>query len=156
MPFSNNLRAVRRTTKDYSATTPKEDNPMTDIISGFKNHFQLKRGPGERVEVGRLALPAGRYSIWAKFYLGPPRPEGVASSTVKSRLQAGNDFDETIISHNRNITGASAAFNVVHSFTNAGSAVLTCEFVDATGDANIEFIRITAVNAGGLVNNPLP
>jgi hypothetical protein len=42
-------------------------------------------------------------------------PEGIASSTLKSRLQAGNDFDETIISHNRNITGASAAFNEVFS-----------------------------------------
>jgi len=129
---------------------------MTDIISGFKNHFKLKKDPGERVEVGRLALPAGRYSIWAKFYLGPPRPEGVTSSTVKCRLQAGNDFDDTIISHNRNVTGASAALNVVHSFTNAGFAALTCEFVDAAGDTNIEFIKITAVNAGVLVNNPLP
>ena len=128
---------------------------MTDIISGWKNHFVLKRGPNQPAEVGRLALPAGRYSIWAKFYVGIPRPEGLAS-TVRSRLQAGNDFDIAIITHDGTIPNVSAALNVVHDFPQAGSAVLTCEFLFAPGDTDIEFIKITAVNAESLVNNPLP
>ena len=128
---------------------------MTDIISGWKNHFMLKRGPNQPVEVGRLALPAGRYSIWAKFYVGIPRPEGLAS-TVRSRLQAENDFDIAIITHDGTISNVSVALNVVHTFPQAGSVVLTCEFLLAPGDTDIEFIKITAMNAENLVNNSLP
>jgi hypothetical protein len=128
---------------------------MTDIISGFRDHLQLAHGANQPVEVGRLNLPVGTYSIWAKFYLGIPRPEGLAS-TVSSRLQAGNDFDVTIVTHDATIAFTSVALNVVHTFSTAGSAILTCEFLFADGDTDVEFLKITAVNAQSLQNHPLP
>jgi hypothetical protein len=125
------------------------------IISGYKNHFHLQHDAHQLVEVGRLALPAESYSIWAKAYLGIPRPEGLAS-TLRFRLQAGNDFDAAIVSHDGTLPFASVALNVVHRYVTAGSATLTCEFLWTAGDTDIEFIKITAVSSGSLMNAPLP
>jgi hypothetical protein len=129
---------------------------LTHIFSAWRNDFTLKRAQNQRVEVGRLSLPIGRYSIWAKFYLGLPQIPGVDSQTVQARLEAGNDFDVSRVSNSFTTPGAVAALNVVHFFPVAGAAVLTCEFPFRSGETDILFIKITAVNADSLTNTRIP
>jgi hypothetical protein len=129
---------------------------VADIISGFKNHFQLELANGQTIQLGRLNLPSGSYSIWAKLYTGIPRPEGFLD-TLHFRLQAGNDFDDVIVTHDGQIPNVAVALNVVHTFSAPGAAVLTCRNIGpSSNETDLHFIKITAVSGASFTNAPLP
>jgi hypothetical protein len=66
------------------------------VYSGFKNQFTLATVANGEREVGRLRLPAGSYTIFAKLNLD------VASGGnqhIRCFLRAGGDFDRSIANH---------------------------------------------------------
>jgi hypothetical protein len=128
---------------------------VADIISGFKDNFRLRTNANQQVEIGRLALPAGSYSIWAKLFVQVPLPAGLAA-TIRFRLQAGGDFDITSVTHDGTIAFLGVALNVVHNFGQPGSAVLTGEHFITAGETDLGFIKITALSGTTLSNNPIP
>jgi len=125
---------------------------VADITSGFKDAFQLITDSNQQVEIGRLALPAGTYSIWAKVFIKPTDSD---RKNIQFRLQAEGDFDITTASRG-NERAASVALNVVHTFAGPGNVVLTGAHQGDDGKTDLGFIKITAVRGGSLQNSPLP
>ena len=125
---------------------------MADITSGFKDAFDLKTDADQQVEIGKLTLPAGVYSIWAKLYIKPSDDD---RRNIQFRLQAENDFDIATSSRGGQ-RAASVALNVVHQFAQSGTVTLTGAHRGDDGDTELGFVKITAVRGGSLQNNPLP
>ena len=98
------------------------------IVSGFKDHFPLASNANVVVDVARLEIPLGICSIWAKLYVGVPRPQGFAA-TLQFRLVAEGDVDQTIVTHDGVTPFVSVGLNVVHTFTSGGFATLTAEYL---------------------------
>jgi hypothetical protein len=141
---------------------PVISNPSVEVtgntISGFKDRFHLRTAANQQVEIGRLNVPAGSYAISAKLYTIRPLPSPASSTTIRcvlSTLQG--DYDQTIVSQDGTTTPAvSIALNVVHTYPEAGTIVLTCGYEQSSGETDLEFIKITALNAGTLTNRPMP
>jgi hypothetical protein len=127
---------------------------MSDITAGFKDLFVLNVPADSPVQVGELTLPAGNYSIWAKLFVGLPA-SGDGFVQLRCRLQAGGDFDETIVTKDAHIAFASIALNVVHGFAEPGPVTLTAESMSAATDTNLQFIKITALEVGTISNHPM-
>ncbi|MFL1901137.1 hypothetical protein ACJWDR_18770 [Streptomyces tauricus] len=123
------------------------------VYSGFKNQFTLTTVANGEREVGRLRLPAGSYTIFAKLNLD------VASGGnqhIRCFLRAGGDFDRSIANHDGTIAFMPMSLNVVHTFAAPGSVVLRCGHVFAGGSTPVSFIKITAIRASSLSNTPMP
>ncbi|MCT9931667.1 hypothetical protein N5079_15745 [Planotetraspora sp. A-T 1434] len=133
----------------------RADAATGDVIAGWKNSFRLTTAANQQVDVGRLNLPAGKYAIFAKLFIGLPLPSGL-KTTVRCALWAGVDNDQSIVDHDGNISGVPIALNVVHDFTTPGQAVLTCGHDVVSGQTDLGMIKITAISTGSLVNVPLP
>jgi hypothetical protein len=136
---------------DILGVAPGGEYIMADITSGFKDAFHLDTNANQQVEIGRLALPAGAYSIWAKLFIKPSDDR----KDIQFRLQAEGDFDITSASRGGE-RSASVALNVVHNFAQSGNVVLTGAHQGDDGETDLGFIKITAVRAASLQNNPLP
>jgi hypothetical protein len=127
---------------------------MFDIIAGFRDVFVLNAPANTPVQIGALNLAAGNYSIWAKLFVGLPA-SGDAFLQLRCRLQAGGDFDETVVTKDANIGFASIALNVVHGFEEPGPVILTAESMFTATDTNLQFIKITALEVGSISNHPM-
>jgi hypothetical protein len=100
------------------------------IVAGFDD------GPHdvpdlEPSTIAELPLPAGSYAIFAKLQLVNTFLHGAAS--VRCRLDAGGDFDETDtdvegfgIALEQSTSSLAQGLEVVHRFAAPGSAVLRC------------------------------
>jgi hypothetical protein len=133
-------------------TSCGEEVHVADVTSGFKDAFHLDTDKDEPKEIGRLALPAGTYSIWAKLFIKAADDD---RKNIQFRLQAEGDFDITTASRGGE-RAASVALNVVHNFSGPGNVVLTGAHQDDDGETDLGFIKITAVRGASLQNNPLP
>lgn len=122
------------------------------VYSGYKDQFQLTTAANRQAEVGRLNLPAGNYTIFAKLNLA------VASGyneTIRCYLKAGGDYDRSIANHDGTIAGVPMSLNVVHAYAAPGIVTLTCGHDVASGSTPLTFIKITAVRASSLSNTPM-
>jgi hypothetical protein len=128
----------------------------SDVISGYKDSFRLTTAANQQVQVGRLSLPQGSYTISAKLYTGPPMPSGYNTHVrcVLSTLQG--DFDQTMVNHDGTTAFVPMVLNVVHRYTASGSVVLTCGHDFTAGDTYLYFVKITAIQANAVTNIRLP
>jgi hypothetical protein len=123
------------------------------VYSGYKDQFQLVTAANRQVEVGRLALPAGSYTISAKLNLGVAN--NGYNEHIRCYLRAGGDYDRAIANHDGTIAFVPMSMNVVHTFTGPDAAVLTCGHDFTSGTTPVSFVKITAVRASSLVNTPM-
>src|SRR4051812_8221906 len=86
--------------------------PARAAFSTFKDSFQLSTNANQFVTVARLNVPAGRYAIVAKLFVGPPA-NGL-NDAVRCDLVAGQDFDRVVANHDAEIGFASLSLNVAH------------------------------------------
>jgi hypothetical protein len=134
-------------------------NKNEGIYASFKDAEQQLTGigpmggaalnPNQLDTVGTLNLPAGKYAIFAKGWVDS---HGGSPQHVHCALVAGGDID-----HTRTQTGefdASVSLQVVHSFGSAGSVTLECADDGGAGnnDAQIQWVKITAIRANALTN----
>lgn len=123
----------------------------SNAYSAYQTFAAVPNGPG-RASIAELGnLPAGDYTIFAKLYLTTAYYSTTA--VANCRLEAGADYDESIVSA---APGASAsmALNVVRSLAGPGSATLVCSDNDSGARAN--YIKITAIRADSVRNLPSP
>jgi hypothetical protein len=120
------------------------------IVSGFKNDFRLKSNAGVVVQVASLQIPLGIASIWAKLYVGASQED--SARTLIFRLEAEDDFDQTVVTHDPITPFVSVALNVAHVFMSGGFATLTAEFSGQGGETTLNHIRVTAMSGVGLIN----
>jgi hypothetical protein len=146
---------------DGSPTQPaRADSPLATSHTGpaafstFKDSFTLTTQANQRVTVARLPVPAGRYVVVAKLYLGPPT-SGL-SEAVMCDLTAGADFDRSTVNHDATIAFVSASFNVVHRYKMPGTVFLRCTHAFSSGSAPVQFIKITAIRVETLSNVQSP
>jgi hypothetical protein len=132
------------------------------IVAGFDDG--PRDVPDELALVAQLPLPAGNYAIFAKPRLR--NPSETALATVRCRLTAGGDFDETYAVLERfdvesalEAEGTSAlgqSMEVVHRFDGSSRALLFC--TDAplpffpAGEAVYEGLKIIAIRGSSLSN----
>jgi hypothetical protein len=122
------------------------------IKSGFKNGPVTVTGSTLKT-VASMSLGAGSWAIFAKAFLHG----GTKPSVVLCQLTAGADFDPADAALE---TGPGSAFeqtialNVVHKFSTAGSVTLACKSPGTT--VSVNYIKITAIQAGTLTNVRLP
>ena len=124
--------------------------PATRGFSAFKDSFRLTTGANQTVQVARLNLPAGKYIVSAKLFTGPPI-SGL-NEHVRCNLNAGGDFDRTVVNHDATIAFVSLALNVAHEFTSPGSVTLNCGHDFTSGDTNLFFVKISAIEVANLSN----
>jgi hypothetical protein len=120
----------------------------------FRDSFDLVTGANQSVPVASLAVPAGRYAIFAKLYTGVPI-SGL-SETIRCRLAAGADFDNSIVNHDALIAAVPLSLQVVHEFASDGTIDLSCGHIFTTGHTALGFIKITAIRVASLSNVPSP
>ena len=119
-------------------------------FSTFKDFFRLTTAAGRTVQVAQLNLPAGRYVAVAKLYTGPPI-SGL-NEHVRCNLTAGGDFDRAVVNHDATIAFVSLSLNVAHEFTSPGTVTLNCGHDFTSGDTNLFFVKISAVEVANLSN----
>lgn len=124
------------------------------VISRYRDTHRLTTAAGQQVEIGRVNLPAGNYTIFAKMYPTVPLPSGY-KKTIRCVLSAGGDFDQTVVEHDGMIASVPITLNVVHTFPAAGPAILSCGYDYVAGDTYLRFIKVTAIPANQLSNAPL-
>lgn len=122
------------------------------IVAGFKNGPVQVTGTGLKA-VATMHVPAGSWAIFAKAWV-----LNLSSSYVEPdcRLVAGgaSDSSRPVIEPNgQSASAATLAFNVIHKFTSAGTAVVECNAFGT--DIQLNMIKITAVKAGQLTNGAL-
>jgi len=106
--------------------------------------------------IATLAIPeAGGYVILAKAWFA--NESTATTNAIRCSLTAQNDRDvsEAVLEPygGANANEGALAFNVVHTFTAAGSAVFHCEDF-AAGNIKANQIKITAIEVGSLTNAP--
>jgi hypothetical protein len=135
----------------------------TSALSAWKN------GPGDVPSnlstIGSLSLPPGHYVIFAKLYIaqGSANPAHVQPNQVTARLEAGGDFDISVVtvpiaSENPFRSGAeTVSLNVVHQFSSNGAAVVKLDKKpDTTPSLQWAFLKITAIQVDSLHNTQMP
>ena len=123
-------------------------------FSSFKNSFTLTTAANQQVIVARRTVPAGRYVVVAKLYLGPP--QSGLNEHVRCDLTAGADFDRTVVNHDATTAFVSVSLNVVHRFLATSTVYLRCGHAFTSGSTSVNFIKITAIRVATLVNTQSP
>jgi hypothetical protein len=113
--------------------------------------------------IAELNLPAGSYAIFAKLTVTKNTDDGgfVRDDRVICRLQAGMDFDNdehvladevsTLVQHPYQ-DAAGLTLQVVHTFTSAGGATLSCYKPDSIPDLSFQDLKIIAIKGSGISN----
>ncbi|GAA4890010.1 hypothetical protein ACFPM3_19555 [Streptomyces coeruleoprunus] len=127
-------------------------NPAA-VYSSWKNHHRLSTGANGQTVVGRLAVPAGSWTISAKLNLDVP--SGGNHQTIMCYLRAGGDYDRAIANHNGVLAHVPMSLNVVHNFSSPGTVYLTCGHVYTAGTTDLSFIKMTGVKASYLSNRQM-
>jgi hypothetical protein len=127
---------------------------LPSAYSTFKDSVTLRTGANQLVTVAQLNVPAGKYAIFAKLFMGPPF-SGL-NEAVRCELIAGVDFDRTQVNHDAEIAFAALSLEVVHEFPTAGSVSLNCGQLFTPGATSLGFVKITAVGVASLTNTPSP
>jgi len=98
-----------------------------------------------------LDLPAGSYVILAKATIYNP---AFADAMGRCNIAAGGDGDWATIglAGAAPLDTAAVALNVVHTFTTAGPAVLTCDETNFNGGIVVTDAKITAIEVTSLSN----
>ncbi len=105
--------------------------------------------PDSLAPVGSLSLPAGKYAILANLQINNPGP---GAPDVACQLAAGSDL-QTGVTETADSPHV-MSLHVVHEFTAAGSAVVSCD--DGGVEAmTFDYLRITAVSANSLTSTAL-
>jgi hypothetical protein len=100
-----------------------ESATAAKIFAGFDDEGDIPGAPGAPlVEIGTLDLPTGAFAVWAKLTV---TTDEEASWSVRCRLEAGADFDESRVelSVDSSLFRGRAipmALEVVHRFTEPG------------------------------------
>jgi hypothetical protein len=108
--------------------------------------------------VTSLALPAGRWAIFAKVHLDDEPAGGVHKTQYSAicHLVAGTDTDYAIVSGTSGTvvggvsSGSTASMSLIHEFTAPGTASLNC-FSPASAPAGWTDARMTAIQVVGTV-----
>lgn len=127
-------------------------------VAGFKD------GPGDvpsvpsvtqaEATIGTLAVPRGKYAIFAKLYVDAVATTQPNESTVTCRLEAGADVDESMAQMLATPWRAAFSLQVVHAFGSAGSVVVKCrDDLPASDTGQVyRFLKITAIEQGSISN----
>lgn len=120
------------------------------VYAGFHNGvIELEDAPEPAMSI---PVPAGAYAIQAKlnsFTQG-------GSDDIHCTLKAGDDVDveEAAIGQVAGFAGASTiALQTVHTFPAAGSVEVTCLAEGGGAGLAIKYLRITAIQVGGIAAN---
>jgi hypothetical protein len=118
------------------------------IVSAHKdNHSDIKGG--EFAKVLSFPLPSG---TWAFLVTAWVKNWTAAEAQVQCRVSAGSSVDTAHLILDQG-TGEYDGFELalVHTFASTGNVLLECEALGAsTGQAQISFVKITAIRAGTL------
>ena len=125
---------------------------MPCVVFGHKDAtVTVLSGGGGRV--ASLPVPAGKYSIIAKFTLSN---SGSNPASVGCTLNAGSQIDQAfdyVNSSDPTGTGdATLNLTGVHTFTSAGTVSVFCNDFSATGSITAHFIHITSERVGAVDN----
>jgi hypothetical protein len=124
-----------------------------DVFAGYRDPFNLTTGAGQQVVVGRLNVPAGAYTIFAKAYTtvannGYPR-------TLRCYLDAQGDWDTNLVTFDGVTPNIPIVLTANHVFPGSGTITLSCGFEIQSGSTQLRFVKINAIAARNLSNIPL-
>lgn len=158
------LAATSYAASDIGDGLPSEaaraDSPLATSHTGpaafstFKDSFTLTTSANRVATVARLPVPAGRYVVVAKLFLGPP--QSGLNEHVRCDLTAGGDFDRAAVNHDATTAFVSVSLNVVHQFLQGGIVYLRCGHIFTSGSAPVQFVKITAIRVEALSNVQSP
>jgi hypothetical protein len=137
-----NSRFLRKT--DSKAVSGFKDGPV-DVPS-------VPSVTQAEATIGTLAVPGGKYAIFAKLYVDAVSTVQPNESVVTCRLEAGTDFDESMTHMFATPWRAAISLQVVHAFPSAGSAVVKCRDDLPASDAGqvYRFLKITAIKQASI------
>jgi hypothetical protein len=122
-------------------------------VSGF--HNTAIAIPTTYANGGQASLSIPSAGSWVIFAKGYVVDTASTWSDVACNLSAGADLDtsETSLTgtNKPNVEVASLALNIVHNFTGAGTAIVSCA-ATSTGD-ELHWLKITAIQVSSLANN---
>jgi hypothetical protein len=133
-------------------TTVARAAPSPVIVSGFKNGPVLVTGSGLKT-IATMHVPSGHWAISGKAWA---LNLGSVFLEVDCRLVAGTSSDSSrpVVGPNgQNVSAATLAFNVIHTFKTAGTVTVRCNSFGVSLQVNQ--IKITAIKAGKLTNSKL-
>jgi hypothetical protein len=138
--------AIRNIEESGAVTCEFDDT--TRAIAGFKANGQL---PNNQTPIAELSLGSGGYVILAKMVIYMPSPDKAVQPVVW-HLTAGNDSDRIIVNGE---AGAlqSGSLVLVHAFSSAGKAVVSCS--DNGEDSTYSDLKMVAIPVSTFTNNPL-
>jgi hypothetical protein len=132
------------------------------LKSDSRTIFGSKDGPGDipsvpsvtqaEATIGTLAVPRGKYAIFAKLTIDAVGTVGPNESAVTCRLEAGTDVDQSMAQMLATPWQAEISLQVVHAFPSAGNVVVKCRDdlpATDTGQA-YRFLKIIAVEQGSI------
>lgn len=106
--------------------------------------------------IAQLALPAGKYAIFAKLWVA--NTAGFAPNFVHCKLAAGFDFDRSRVMLGKQAEGGAIAtfgLHVVHEFDTASRVFLGCSDNVLGSASEWGDLKITAMRVSSLENGPL-
>jgi hypothetical protein len=134
------------------------------LFAGFNNGpFAIP--PEAATTVATLHLPEGSFAIFAKMTIANAIDDSVFADfdRVNCRLAAGDDFDEAVVSVEERGDAAlpvgsndTIGLNLVHRFTEPGTAALTCFASDHMENIGARDLKIIAIEGSSLSNVFLP
>jgi hypothetical protein len=150
LPLDASISAIHQ---DGSVTCNTDDGAA--VIAGFADGpGDLPTGPTFQ-RIARLPLSQGKYAIFAM--LGIRAGGSFGGFYARCELTAESDFDQAELDVSGFLVSDTTHFgrmslNVVHAFTEPGTAFLAC--TTPTG-GQWRFLKITAIRVASLSNQPL-